>query len=52
MPYRFTFDLSKIPRFFFVEIAKFGYQGAVHKRVGRTLQHVIKKQQVSTCLMR
>ena len=43
MPYRFTFDLSKIPRFFFVEIAKFGYQGAVHKRVGRTLQHVIKK---------
>jgi hypothetical protein len=43
MPYRFTFDLSKIPRFFFVEIAKFGYQGAVHKKVGRTLQHVIKK---------
>jgi hypothetical protein len=43
MPYRFTFDLSKIPRFFFVEIAKIGYQGQVHRRVGRTLQHVIKK---------
>jgi hypothetical protein len=43
MPYKFTFDLSKIPRFFFVEIAKIGYQGAMHERVGRTLQHVIKK---------
>jgi hypothetical protein len=43
MPYKFIFDLSKIPRFFFTEIAKIGYQGAVHKRVGRTLQRVIKK---------
>ena len=46
MPYKFTFDLSKIPRFFFVEIAKIGYQGGMHKKVGRTLQHIITKFKV------
>lgn len=43
MPYRFTFDLSKIPRFFFTEIAKVGYQRDVHKSVGRTVQDIIKR---------
>jgi len=43
MPYRFTFDLSKIPRFFFIEIAKLSYQGGMHRKVGRTIQEIIKK---------
>jgi len=43
MPYKFTFDLSRVPRFFFTEIAKLGYQKGVHKRVGRTAQEMIKK---------
>lgn len=43
MPYKFTFDLSRIPRFFFTEIAKVSYQKGVHKRVGRTAQEMIKK---------
>jgi hypothetical protein len=43
MPYKFTFDLSKIPRFFFTEIAKVGYQLSVHKKVGKTTQEIIKK---------
>ncbi len=43
MPYKFTFDLSKIPRFFFTEIAKVGYQRDVHKSVGRTVQDIIKR---------
>jgi hypothetical protein len=43
MPYRFTFDLSRIPRFFFTEIAKVGYQGGMHKKIGKTIQEIIKK---------
>ena len=43
MPYKFTFDLSRVPRFFFTEIAKLSYQKGVHKRVGRTAQEMIKK---------
>lgn len=43
MPYKFAFDLSRIPRFFFKEIAKVGYQASVHKKVGKTAQEIIKK---------
>jgi len=43
MPYKFTFDLSRVPRFFFAEIAKIGYQKGMHKKVGRTLQRIIEK---------
>ncbi len=43
MPYKFTFDLSRIPRFFFTEITKVGYQKDVHKKIGRKTQQMIKK---------
>lgn len=43
MPYKFTFDLSKIPRLFFAEITKVGYQKELHKRIGKTAQKMIKK---------
>jgi hypothetical protein len=43
MPYKFTFDLSRIPRFFFVEITKASYQKGVHKRIGKTTQEIIRK---------
>jgi hypothetical protein len=43
MPYKFTFDLSRIPRFFFREITKASYQKGVHKRIGKTTQEIIKK---------
>jgi len=43
MPYKFTFDLSRVPRFFFTEIARVGYQKGMHKKVGGTLQRIIKK---------
>jgi hypothetical protein len=46
MPYKFTFDLSRIPRFFFTEIAKASYQKDMHKKVGRTAQKMIKKFKV------
>jgi hypothetical protein len=43
MPYQFTFDLSKVPRFFFTEIARISYQKGMHKTVLNTLQDIIKK---------
>ncbi|MEM2970788.1 MAG: DUF116 domain-containing protein [Candidatus Bathyarchaeia archaeon] len=43
MPYKFTFDLSRIPRFFFVEVTKVGYQKGLHKKAGSTTQKIIKK---------
>ena len=43
MPYKFTFDLSKISRFFFKEIATVSYQRGMHKKVGRTIHEVIRR---------
>jgi len=43
MPYKFTFDLSRVSRFFFTEIARVSYHRGMHKKVGRTLQGIIKK---------
>jgi len=50
MPYKFTFDLSRIPRFFFSEIAKVGYQKGVHKKVGRSVQEIIKKFKIQEAI--
>ncbi len=43
MPYRFTFDLSRIPRFFFTEVATAAYQRGMHRKVGETVQEIIRK---------
>ena len=43
MPYKFTFDLSRISRFFFVEITKASYEKGVHKKLGETTQELIQR---------
>jgi len=43
MPYKFTFDLSKVPRFFFTEIARVSYQKGMHTTLLHTLQSIISK---------
>ena len=43
MPYKFTFDLSKIPRFVFKEIAKTSYHRGMHKQVAKTAREMIRK---------
>ncbi|MBT0159596.1 DUF116 domain-containing protein [Candidatus Bathyarchaeota archaeon A05DMB-2] len=43
MPYKFTFDLSKVPRFFFTEIAVISYHKGMHKTLLNTLQEIIRK---------
>lgn len=43
MPYKFAFDLSRVPRFFFKEITKIGYQKNMHKQISKSMQNLIKK---------
>lgn len=43
MPYKFTFDLSKVPKFFFTEIARVSYTKGVHKTFLNAVQDIIKK---------
>lgn len=43
MPYDFTFDLSKIPRFFFKELAKVSYRKEMHKKVSKTIHDIIRR---------
>ncbi len=43
MPYKFTFDLSKVPHFFFAEIAAVSYQKGMHRTLIKKLQEMILK---------
>ncbi len=43
MPYGFTFDLTKISRLFFKEIARVSYEKRMHERFGETLKDLVKK---------
>jgi hypothetical protein len=43
MPYKFTFDLSKVPRFFFTEVARVSYHKGMHKTLLNTLQELIQE---------
>ncbi len=43
MPYKFTFDLSKVPRFFFTELAMISYQRGMHKTFLNTANDLIVK---------
>ncbi len=43
MPYKFTFDISKAPQHFFIELAVIGNQMGMQKVFEKTLQESIKK---------
>jgi hypothetical protein len=43
MPYKFTFDLSKVPRFFFTELTLISYQRGMHKSLLKTAHDLILK---------
>jgi hypothetical protein len=43
MPYKFTFDLSKVPRFFFTELATISYQRGMHKSLLNAANDLIIK---------
>jgi hypothetical protein len=43
MPYKFAFDLSRIPRFFFNEITRISYQKGMHKKIGNAIHEVIRR---------
>ena len=43
MPYKFTFDLSNVPEFFFTELVTVSYQKGMHTTVLKTYLDIIKK---------
>jgi hypothetical protein len=43
MPYKFTFDLSRVPRFFFAELTLISYQKGMHKSFLKTAHDLIVK---------
>jgi len=43
MPYKFTFDLSEVPRYFFSELAVLSYQKGMHKKFLETANDLIVK---------
>ncbi len=43
MPYKFTFDFTNAPRFFFTEIALVSHQKGINKVLFKTLQDIIRK---------
>jgi hypothetical protein len=43
MPYKFTFDLSQVPRFFFTELTLISYQKGMHKKLLETTHDLIIK---------
>lgn len=43
MPYRFNFDLSRLPRFFFAELARISYEKGVPRLMLERLQHIIER---------
>jgi hypothetical protein len=43
MPYKFTFDLTKLPRFFFTELTMISYQKGMHKSLLKHAHDLILK---------
>lgn len=43
MPYRFTFDLTRLPRSFFQELMMFAYSSGIHKKLGEISRSLIRK---------
>lgn len=43
MPYEFSFDLSRLSRSFFKEVAKISTQAGLHRRVGEKARHLVEK---------
>ncbi len=43
MPYKFTFDLTKVPRFFFTELTMISYQKGMHKSILKHAHDLILK---------
>jgi hypothetical protein len=43
MPYKFSFDLSRIPKSFFKELTKIAHEKNMHRRLGEKAKHLAEK---------
>lgn len=48
MAYKFNFDLTRIPRSFFRELAKFSDQKGVHRKIGGVVRSIIRKFKIQS----
>lgn len=46
MPYRFTFDLTRLPRELFQEVAKRAYDRGVHRKLGKIARELVERFRV------
>ena len=50
MPYKFDFDLSRVSRSFFRELARIAHEKNLHRRIGRQARGLAKRFKVSEIL--
>jgi len=50
MPYKFNFDLSRVSRSFFRELARIAHEKNLHRRIGRKTRGLAKRFKVSEIL--
>jgi len=43
MPYGFNFDLTNLPKKFFIEVARIANEKKMHKKLGRTMRNLVDK---------
>ncbi|UCG95170.1 MAG: DUF116 domain-containing protein [archaeon] len=43
MPYKFNFDLSRISRSFFRDVARFSHEKSIHRNMGKKARYLVKK---------
>jgi len=43
MPYKFSFDLSRIPKSFFKELTRVAHEKNMHRRIGEKAKHLAEK---------
>lgn len=46
MPYKFSFDLTRIPKLLFKEVARVAGKKSIHRRIGRATRNLVEKFKV------
>jgi len=46
MPYRFSFDLSRVPQSFFRGLVRAAYEKNMHRRIGRSVRQLVEKLKI------
>jgi hypothetical protein len=50
MPYKFSFDLSSLPKSIFQELAKVAHEKRVHRKIGKKVRDLVEKFKIQEAL--